>query len=542
MSDFKALLAQLNPKQSQAARTRGKVLLEARAGTGKTAVGACRVAFALQEGNCLPHETLTLTFTNKAAQEFRTRLLEKLPEEGHLVRISTFHRLALTIIEIRQGEQVKILGPNERLRLLVELVHSFLKKNPKPAETVRNNFYRTQPGKPDRVWVRPEQLAREAAQEITSLKARGVSLAQGQFISGVKPQLLPLIQQIGPLYHIFLTEHQLLDLDDLVPLATHHLKTAPELTRVPGVGVKLIVVDEVQDIETSRLELLLALLRASQDQLKVAPEILAVGDELQRIYCLAGAGSYLWLEQSLPGAFRLDLEEQYRYGPTINAAANRLATALGCDRPVKAWRACDDPEGLFQKVLTGLALPDLAQGQLPIALYVAEDESEEALFLAEEIQKLQALNPSACIGVLVYTHKQLHHIAAAIKALKIEFHIKIREFDQDLVQGEGSSASSSQPVTQARAEKEPKISLMTIYAAKGLAFDVVMLPGLAHGLFPSNASNARRDLMLLLVGLTRTRYLTYLSYPKVAVNQAGRVEKTGPSPFLSLLPPILQKS
>lgn len=542
MSDFKMLLAQLNPKQSQAARTHGKVLLEARAGTGKTAVGACRVAFALQEGNCLPHETLTLTFTNKAAHEFRDRLLESLPEEGHLIRINTFHRLALTIIEIRQGDQVKILGPNERLRLLADLAQSYLKKNLKQAGTGENNFYRNQPGKADQFWTRPEQLAQEAAQEITSLKARGVSLDQRQLLPGVKPQLLQLLEQIGPLYQTFLSEHQLLDLDDLVPLATQYLKTTPELTRIPGVGVKLIVVDEVQDIETSRLELLLALLRASQDQLKIAPEMLAVGDELQRIYCLAGAGSYLWLEQSLPGALRLDLEEQYRYGPTVNSAANRIATALGSDRPVRAWRSCDDPQGLFQKVLSGPMLLNLSQGQLPIALFIAEDENEEAIFLAEEILRLQTLTPSACIGILVYTHKQLRHIAAAIKARNIEFHIKIREFDQDVVQEENTNASLDQSTIKAGTKTEPKISLMTIYAAKGLAFDVVMLPGLAHGLFPSNASNARRDLMLLLVGLTRTRYLTYLSYPKVAVNQAGRKEKTGPSPFLSLLPPILQKS
>src|SRR5690349_17901132 len=132
MPDFKTLLEQLNPKQSEAAKARGKVLLGARAGTGKTAVGACRVAFTLQAESCLPHEALTLTFTNKAAQEFRERLLESFPEEGHMVRISTFHRLALTIIEIRQDEQVKILGPEERLGLLLDLVHSYLKQHQNP--------------------------------------------------------------------------------------------------------------------------------------------------------------------------------------------------------------------------------------------------------------------------------------------------------------------------------------------------------------------------------------------------------------------------
>lgn len=194
--------------------------------------------------------------------------------------------------------------------------------------------------------------------------------------------------------------------------------------------------------------------------------------------------------------------------------------------------------------MAGHTLPVLTQNQLPIALYAAENESEEALFLADEIQKLQVLTPAACIGVLVYTYKQLKLIANAIKARNIEFHIKVREIDQDLEQGETAIATSSQALNQPQAarEKEPRISLMTIYAAKGLAFDVVMLPGLAHGLFPGNASNARRDLMLFLVGITRTRYLTYLSYPKVAVNQAGQLEKTGPSPFLSLLPPILQSS
>jgi superfamily I DNA/RNA helicase len=309
------------------------------------------------------------------------------------------------------------------------------------------------------------------------------------------------------------------------------------------VGVKLVVVDEVQDSETSRLELLLALLRASRDQLKVEPELLAVGDELQRIYCLAGEGSYRWLEQTLPGAYHLELEEQYRYGPTINAAANRIAAALGCDKPVRPWREWDDPAGHFQRVLAGqAALPDLVQGQLPIALFAAEDENEEALFLAGEIYRLQTLIPSACIGVLVYRQKQLQLIAAAIKERNLEFHIKTREIDRETGQGESLNVSSNRVVIKPEEEKEPKINLMTIHAAKGLAFDVVILPGLAHGLFPGNASDARRDLMLLMVGLTRTRFLVYLSYPKVAVNQAGRMERAGPSPFLSLLPPIIQGS
>jgi superfamily I DNA/RNA helicase len=143
--------------------------------------------------------------------------------------------------------------------------------------------------------------------------------------------------------------------------------------------------------------------------------------------------------------------------------------------------------------------------------------------------------------VLVYRQKQLQLIATAIQERNLKFHIKTREIDRETGQEENLNVSSNRTVIKPK-EEEPKISLMTIHAAKGLAFDVVMLPGLAHGLFPGNPSDARRDLMLLMVGLTRTRYLAYLSYPKVGVNQGGRMERAGPSPFLSLLPPILHES
>ena len=124
------LLKGLNNMQSLAVTTtEGPLLILAGAGSGKTRTIIHRIAYILNEGLARPYEILALTFTNKAAQEMKTRISARLetlsrekPEDLRLARqmilveqasISTIHSFCLDLI--RQNFQKLDLQPDFRI-------------------------------------------------------------------------------------------------------------------------------------------------------------------------------------------------------------------------------------------------------------------------------------------------------------------------------------------------------------------------------------------------------------------------------------------
>ena len=85
-------LENLNPEQREAVTmTEGPLLIIAGAGTGKTGVLTRRIAYLLQEGKASPESVLALTFTDKAAEEMKSRVAALLKVSMNSMQISTFH-------------------------------------------------------------------------------------------------------------------------------------------------------------------------------------------------------------------------------------------------------------------------------------------------------------------------------------------------------------------------------------------------------------------------------------------------------------------
>jgi len=110
----------LNLEQQQAVRaTDGPVRIIAGAGTGKTHTLISRIAYLIEEKKADPRKILALTFTNKAAHELNQRLQKKdLP----LVDAMTFHALAARLLRQFWNPDFKILTPKEQEEILKELI------------------------------------------------------------------------------------------------------------------------------------------------------------------------------------------------------------------------------------------------------------------------------------------------------------------------------------------------------------------------------------------------------------------------------------
>jgi DNA helicase II / ATP-dependent DNA helicase PcrA len=366
----------LNPQQQAAAsHVEGPLLLLAGAGSGKTRVITHRMAHLMEEhrvpGPCI----LAVTFTNKAAEEMRSRVNNLLGgargREGPLV--STFHSFCVRLLrrdgaslaEIRNGftRQFTIYDDDDQVAV-IKAIFRGLGLDEKFIQ------YRAMCS-----WISHKKSHKESPQEV-----------YGKSTDQKTSQLASIYEQ----YEGRLLQANALDFDDLlletVRLLAHDANLRFQINR----RFEFVMIDEYQDTNRSQYELMRLLTEAHKN-------ICVVGDEDQSIYGWRGADirNILDFERDFPDATVIRLEQNYRSTKNILEAASAVV-ANNTERKGKwLWTEA----GAGEK----------------IGRFEAFDGEQEALFIADTIDKLLSANPSQRAAVLYRTNFQSRQIEEALR-------------------------------------------------------------------------------------------------------------------------------
>lgn len=330
----------LNERQRAAALdTDGAVLVTAGAGSGKTRLLTHRIAHIIEDLGVRPYNVLAITFTNKAADEMRNRLLALVPGAAD-IWISTFHSMCAKILRrnasrLGYASNFTIYAQDESERLVKQIA--------KDMGDDSDNFRKT------------------ALRCISDAKNLGYSperyAEEHSYISEIDT-----ITNVFKHYEARLKNNNAMDFDDLL-LKTYELfENCPDVLDIYRNKFMYIHVDEFQDTNVIQYGLVRMLASGHGN-------IFVVGDEDQSIYGWRGAdvtNMQHFIEDF--GAKIYKLEQNYRSTANILAAANNLIKNNVSRIEKKLWS-------------------ELGNGE-PIRCFTASSDTEEADFVVNTINKL----------------------------------------------------------------------------------------------------------------------------------------------------------
>ncbi|HEY0117594.1 MAG TPA: DNA helicase PcrA [Cellulomonas sp.] len=350
-ADPEELLDGLNPQQRDAVRHHGgPLLIVAGAGSGKTKVLTQRIAYLLATRRARPGEILAITFTNKAAAEMRERVEALVGPAAKRMWVSTFHsacvrilRREATTLGLRSSFSIYDAADSQRL---LTLVARELDLDPK------------------------KYPVKAMAAKISNLKDELVDAGQFAATSGSgSNDFDAVLADVYTRYTARLRQANALDFDDLIVETVHLLRAFPAVAEHYHRRFRHVLVDEYQDTNHAQYALVRSLVGDGEDGVERG-ELTVVGDADQSIYAFRGASirNILEFEADYPDASTILLEQNYRSTQNILSAANAVIARNAGRKPKRLWTD---------------------QGAGPqIVAYVADDEREEARFVAEEIDRL----------------------------------------------------------------------------------------------------------------------------------------------------------
>jgi DNA helicase II / ATP-dependent DNA helicase PcrA len=353
-----ALLEALNPSQREAVQHQGSpLLIVAGAGSGKTRVLTHRIAYLLAARGVQPGQVLAITFTNKAAGEMKERVAALVGRRARAMWVSTFHSACVRILRrevthLGFSASFSIYDQADSLRLMTLVVRD-LDLDPKRFP-------------PRAISAYVSNLKNELVDEET-FAARA-----GNYLEKTYAECYTLYQQR-------LRQANALDFDDLIMTTVHLLQAFPEVAEHYRRRFRHVLVDEYQDTNHAQYMLIRELVGTTNPA-----ELCVVGDADQSIYAFRGATirNILEFERDFPDARIVLLEQNYRSTQTILTAANAVISRNRGRKDKRLW----SDKGLGA----------------PIVGYVADNEHDEAAFVAGEIDRLSDASEAIYADVAVF--------------------------------------------------------------------------------------------------------------------------------------------
>ncbi len=384
----------LDPSQEKAAHApRGPLLLEAGPGTGKTRTLVGRIVFLLSQKNVPPSEILALTFSNRAAEEMRSRVAEANPEAAPRIWIGTFHAFGLELLRkygthLGLPSRINVSDPSDSIslleRLLPKLELDHYQNLYDPALYLRDIMAAISRAKdelmgPEKYAALAESMRNEAT---TSKEIEGAERAVE-------------VARVYIAYQEALGREHLLDFGDLIFKAVSLLRTHTDVRTTLRGTYRHVLVDEYQDVNRASGLLLREVAGAGAG-------LWVVGDTRQAIYRFRGAApaNMRQFSKDFPGAKMKTLRYNYRSQPMI----------------------MDVFAGLAPKMLAGRGGPNFIRwkpkrsdsgGQ--VLMEIADDLTAEAEGMAKEIERQRAAGiPYSEQAILCRSHTNLGRVGAEL--------------------------------------------------------------------------------------------------------------------------------
>lgn len=344
-------LKNLNQQQKEAVlHKEGPLLILAGAGSGKTKALTHRIAYLVKERSVSPRNILAITFTNKAAQEMKDRIIKLVGEEGREVWARTFHSTCILILRY-ENDHLDGYAPNFVVYDDADQI-TLIKRVLKDLEINESA------GKP-----------RDFLSKISDMKSQLIrpEKCMTYFAENIEKDE---ICKVYDAYQKALKRNNAMDFDDIISETVKLLEDKPEILAKYQERFQYILVDEYQDTNYAQYKFVQLLAEKNQN-------ITVVGDDDQSIYQWRGADvrNILSFEEEYPDSKIIKLERNYRSSHNILEAANGVIQNNSQRKNKQLWT--DDAEGE------------------PIYIYTGIDEADESFFVARQIRQMRDRNEYA---------------------------------------------------------------------------------------------------------------------------------------------------